>query len=145
MTKQAAQRNAAQAAVDLEEALEAERERRRAARERRADKVRAIEDVVAADERRKKIALVRSSLGLTKEGVKEGTRKLAASGWDGCAAILFVGLFLAIASTLVNFINSSGLTKDFVLLAFFIFLVAVAFGKDVAVWLLARLRSLFER
>jgi pyruvate-formate lyase len=69
----ASQRKAAQAAVDHEEAVVAERERRRAARERRADKVRAIEDAVAAEHRRQEITLFRSSLELE---VKEGARSL---------------------------------------------------------------------
>jgi hypothetical protein len=69
----ASQRKAAQAAVDHEEAVVAERERRRAARERRADKVRAIEDAVAAEHRRQEITVFRSSLELE---VKEGARSL---------------------------------------------------------------------
>ena len=146
MTKQSpAQRKAAQAAVDHEEAVEAERERRRAVRERRADKVRAIEDAVAAEERRQKIALVRSSLGLTKDGAKEGARELAATVWDGCAIMLLVVAFLAVGLNVLSAVMPPGLIQIAYPLFAFGVVVWFFFGESIVAWLRTQLTNILKR
>lgn len=144
MTKQAAQRKAAQAAVDHEEALEAERERRRAARERRADKVRAIEDAAADKERRRKVASVRSSLGLTKDGAKEGARSLGEVIWDGCAVMLIVVVVGAISLNVLSVVMPRGSIQVVYPLFAFGVVVWFFFGDNIVGWirtLLAKIRN----